>query len=273
MRQALMAFLLAAPALATGAAAHAQSAARTPSLPGAQVYFQGIEDGATIAPKSTIRFGLRVMGVAPAGIAKAGTGHHHLLIDADPPRPGEEIPTDPQHLHFGDGATEAEIELPPGEHTLQLLLADHNHVPHDPPVISKRIHVNVLAPVKRHPSPEGAGVYFVEPRDGAVIRPTSTVRFGLKPAMGVAPAGAAKTNTGHHHLVIDSPTPSLDQEIPSDRQHLHFGHGETETVVTLPPGKHTLQLIFADENHVPHDPPVVSERITVTVRRGGQTPR
>jgi hypothetical protein len=84
--------------------------------------------------------------VAPAGVDKPNTGHHHLLIDADPPPMDREIPNDKNHLHFGGGLTEARIELPPGRHTLQLLFADAEHVPHNPPLLSNKITVIVPAP-------------------------------------------------------------------------------------------------------------------------------
>lgn len=84
--------------------------------------------------------------------------------------------------------------------------------------------------------------------------------------MGVAPQGIGNPNTGHHHLLIDAKVPALDLPIPSDFNHLHFGAGQTETTITLQPGKHTLQLLFADENHVPHNPTVMSAPINVTVR-------
>jgi Domain of unknown function (DUF4399) len=179
-------------------------------------------------------------------------------------------------LHFGRGQTETELALTPGRHTLQLLLGDHQHVPHDPAVMSKVIHVTVVdatvaasAPPAaqapgRTPSPPDGAVYFVYPTNGAVIFPNSTIRFGLR-NMGVAPAGVNKDNTGHHHLIVDAETPSLDKEIPSDLNHLHFGAGQTEKKITLKPGKHRLQLILGDYRHVPHDPPVISERIEVTV--------
>jgi hypothetical protein len=83
--------------------------------------------------------------------------------------------------------------------------------------------------------------------------------------MGVAPAGVAQDGTGHHHLVIDADSPALDRVIPSDANHRHFGGGQTEVSIALPPGRHTLQLVLADHTHVPHDPPVVSERIRITV--------
>jgi hypothetical protein len=118
--------------------------------------------------------------------------------------------------------------------------------------------------VPRTPAPPGAGVYFISPRDGATVSGPVLVQFGLR-GMGVAPAGVAREGTGHHHLLIDVPTPDFDRPVPADDQHLHFGAGQTETTVALPPGTHTLQLVLGDANHVPHDPPIVSERITITV--------
>jgi hypothetical protein len=109
--------------------------------------------------------------------------------------------------------------------------------------------------------------YIGWPPDGAVVAAGKPFRvwFGLR-NMGVAPKGVAYNNTGHHHLLIDTDLPPEGQEIPSDRNHLHFGAGETETMLELPPGKHTLQLLMGDEHHVPHTPPVYSKKITITVR-------
>ncbi len=262
---------------------------RAPAPSDAKVFFVDLPDGAHLPVKSTIKFGLSGMEVVPAGTDKPNTGHHHLLIDTPLPPFDQEIPSDPNHLHFGRGQTSAEITLTPGEHTLQLLLGDAQHVPHDPPVMSDVVHVVVseglpagavqfaATPPGRQPSPPDAAVYFVYPHNGDRIYPRSTIRFGLR-NMGVAPAGVSKPNTGHHHLVVDADTPPLDQEIPSDPNHLHFGAGQTEVKLTLSPGEHTLQLILADEQHVPHDPPVISDKITVTVgsprsrsgRRGGR---
>ncbi len=91
-----------------------------------------------------------------------------------------------------------------------------------------------------------------------------TIRFGLRD-MGVAPAGLERANSGHHHLLIDTELPPLDKPIPNDFNHLHFGAGQTEAEVTLKPGPHTLQLLFGDKDHVPHNPPVMSPRIQVVV--------
>src|SRR5215471_13197115 len=258
-----------------GTAAAQTKGGPTPSAPGAAVYFVDLKDGATLTPKPTIHFGLHNMGVAPAGLAKENSGHHHLIIDADLPPLDKPIPNDFNHLHFGAGQTEAEVSLTPGKHTLQLILADKDHIPHTPPVMSERITVNVVeaAPsgttAGRHKSPPDASVYFVNLRSGQYIQPKSVVRFGLL-NMGIAPAGVDKPNTGHHHLLVDAPLPALDRPIPNDFNHLHFGAGQTEARITLTPGPHTLQLLFADENHIPHDPPIMSKPIKVVV---GTKPR
>jgi hypothetical protein len=116
------------------------------------------------------------------------------------------------------------------------------------------------------PAPKYAYLYIGWPNDGEVIYSENfRVWFGLR-KMGVAPAGVDKPMTGHHHLIIDSPLPPMDEEIPADNNHIHFGHGQTETRITLPPGQHTLQLLLADKNHIPHNPPVVSQKITITVK-------
>jgi len=121
------------------------------------------------------------------------------------------------------------------------------------------------ADLPRTPSPADAKVYIISPKNGATVHGPVTVRFGLS-GMGVAPAGTVADNTGHHHLIIDSPLPPMDQPLPKDDTHLHFGKGQTETVLTLKPGKHTLQLVLGDAEHIPHDPPVVSEQITIWVK-------
>lgn len=123
--------------------AAAQTATRQPSPPGAQVYFHYPIDGLSVPERFTVRIGLRGMGVAPAGINHARTGHHHLLIDTDSGPPGQPIPSDYNHIHLGNGQTEVVVTLPKGRHTLQLLLGDHMHIPHDPPVMSPKITVNV----------------------------------------------------------------------------------------------------------------------------------
>ena len=125
----------------------------------ARIFFVDLKDGATIPSKVKIRFGIENMEIAPAGTAKANTGHHHLLIDTRLPPLDQPIPSDFNHIHFGAGQTEAEITLPAGEHTLQLLLGDHAHIPHNPPVVSEVIRVRVDAATvekTRTPAPAGA---------------------------------------------------------------------------------------------------------------------
>ena len=117
----------------------------------------------------------------------------------------------------------------------------------------------------RTPSPEGAQVYIISPADGEVLNSPVTVRFGLK-GMGVAPAGIDKPNTGHHHMLIDvQDRPATDKPLPADAKHKHFGGGQTEVTIELSPGKHTLQLIMGDKNHIPHYHLVISDKITNTV--------
>ncbi len=116
----------------------------------------------------------------------------------------------------------------------------------------------------RTPSPAGAKVMILEPADGATVKSPVTVKFGVE-GMEVVPAGTDKPNSGHHHLFIDSKLEDASAPVPSDATHIHYGKGQTEAQVELAPGKHTLQDVFADKNHIPHNPPVVSDVVTITV--------
>jgi len=136
---AVLALLL---ALATGGALADE---RTPAPADASVYIIAPQDGATVHSPLLVQFGLRGMGIAPAGIKFDNTGHHHLLIDIDAPADlAAPLPANEHVRHFGKGQTEARIELPPGKHTLQLLFADQNHVPHNPPLLSQKITITVV---------------------------------------------------------------------------------------------------------------------------------
>lgn len=122
------------------------------------------------------------------------------------------------------------------------------------------------------PSPDGASVYFINLEDGATVSSPVKIQMGLS-GMGVAPAGTEKENTGHHHIFINRPplgegvedAELLENGVPTDDNHKHFGGGQTEVMLELPAGTHTLQLVLGDEFHVPHNPPVASEVITITV--------
>ena len=123
----------------------------------------------------------------------------------------------------------------------------------------------------RTSSPKGAKTYIILPKDGKTVKSKFKVIFGLK-GMGVCPAGIvtgegkSPPDTGHHHLLIDmEKLPPMDQPLAASDNLKHFGKGQTETILELKPGKHTLQLVFADFAHIPHNPPVVSEKVTITV--------
>lgn len=115
------------------------------------------------------------------------------------------------------------------------------------------------------PSPAGAKVFIIEPKTDAEVSSPVVVKFGIE-GMEVAPAGSDKPNSGHHHILIDTKLADPKAPIPADAGHVHFGKGQTEASVELKPGKHTLQLVLGDKNHVPHVPPVMSEVITITVK-------
>jgi hypothetical protein len=114
-------------------------------------------------------------------------------------------------------------------------------------------------------APETATAYILAPQDGETVTSPVTVKFGLS-GMGIAPAGVDKDNTGHHHLLVDlGDLPDLSKPLPATRQIRHFGGGQTETTLDLTPGEHTLQLLLGNYAHVPHEPAVLSEPITITV--------
>jgi Domain of unknown function (DUF4399) len=122
-------------------------------------------------------------------------------------------------------------------------------------------------------SAPGTKIFFTELKDGDVVTSPVKVVFGLS-GMDIAPAGTDKPNTGHHHVLVDREqfgkgpdgAAEADANIPSDEKHLHFGKGQTETMIELQPGAHTLQLVFGDKDHIPHNPPIISEMITITVK-------
>ena len=115
-------------------------------------------------------------------------------------------------------------------------------------------------------SPSHAKVYFITPVDGQTVSSKFIVKFGLK-GMGVAPAGVDKKNTGHHHILINTDSlPDMHSPLPATDKIKHFGGGQTETQLTLPAGKHTLQLVLGNHQHIPHNKPVLSEKITIVVK-------
>lgn len=115
------------------------------------------------------------------------------------------------------------------------------------------------------PAPAGAKVFFIAPANGAEITGPVAVKMGIE-GMEISPAGVERPNSGHHHILIDTPLKDPKSPLPADDNHRHFGKGQTEATLELKPGKHTLQLVLGDHNHAPHSPPVVSEVITITVK-------
>ena len=123
------------------------------------------------------------------------------------------------------------------------------------------------ASARKTKAPEGAKVYIVSPKNGDTVKSPVRVVFGLE-QMGVAPAGVKIAKTGHHHLLVNvDKLPNMNIPLPNNKNHIHFGGGQTETTVELEPGKHTLQLLLGDHAHIPHDPPIISEKITITVKK------
>ncbi len=118
----------------------------------------------------------------------------------------------------------------------------------------------------RSPSAEGAEIFFVNLSDGDIVSSPFLIEFGLE-GMDVVPAGTEQEFSGHHHLLINQDDlPTLDMSIPSDSVHVHYGKGQTSAELSLPAGEHTLQIVLGNHLHIPHDPPVVSEKITITVQ-------
>lgn len=127
-----------------------------------------------------------------------------------------------------------------------------------------RAEATAPATLSRTPSAEGARVFFITPSDGDTVSSPVQFEFGVS-GMDLAPSGTDRPNSGHHHIIVDHDLPVLSLPVPKDAQRIHFGDGRSETELDLGPGQHTLQLLFADHLHIPHDPPLISERISITV--------
>ncbi len=179
---------------------------------------------------------------------------------------------------LGAGLALAAVTLPLAEATAQIDVPLNPTMGADPVPAPEAAPAPETAPApapaqkaKRVPGRKDAYVYIGWPNNGETVRSPFKVWFGMR-NFGVAPAGVTKEGTGHHHLLVDVDLKNFDEPIPNDKKHLHFGKGQTETVLELPPGKHTLQLVLGDADHVPHDPPIMSKKITITVR-GGEAPQ
>lgn len=222
------------------------------------VYFRQPSTNAVVPVTTTIILGAEGLAVEPAGPVKEESGHMHLLIDTDFVSPGEVIPSNEQHRHFGDGSTEIEVSLPAGSHILRLQFADGAHTALEGDSFRDEIVVNV-----RDGAPDQA-VGFAQPLDGATVPPTFGVVMyatGLIPE----PAGDISAGAGHFHILVDTDFIPAGEVIPKDEQHLHFGDGQLETELTLPPGDHILRLQFADGAHVALEGNRYRDEIRLTV--------
>ena len=134
------------------------------------------------------------------------------------------------------------------------------------PATSAPVEMATAEPAKlaRSTSAEGANVFFITPADGATVANPISIEFGIA-GMDVVKAGNDQPNSGHHHLLIDADLPDLGLPIPADEHHVHFGDGSTSTQISLPPGEHKLQMLLGDHLHIPHNPPLTSAQITITV--------
>ncbi len=137
--------------------------------------------------------------------------------------------------------------------------------PEEPATVAEPAAPEQPAALPKSPSPDGARVFFITPADGDTVSNPVRIEFGIE-GMSVVAAGVSETHSGHHHLIIDADLPeNLGMPIPADENYIHFGDASTSTEVTLEPGQHTLRLLLGDHLHIPHDPPVTSDVITITV--------
>ena len=228
------------------------------SEPAGTVSFVTPPDGSSVQSPFRVAMSAEGVAVEPAGQVRDGYGHHHIVIDRELPPFDKVVPSDEHHRHFGKAQTEAVLDLPPGEHTLRLLFANGDHIPYGP-VITDTVTITVT---------DRRGVSFVEPKDSANIISPFTVRM-MSDGLAVEPAGTVRDGAGHHHIVIDRELPPAGQPVPSDEHHRHFGKGQTETVLDLPPGEQQPERVFATGDHVPYEPAITDTiEVTVTERRG-----
>jgi len=229
------------------------------------VGFEQPADGATVS--STFRVVMAAAGlvVEPSGEINEGAGHFHILVDTDFTPAGEVIPTDEQHLHYGQGQTTATLELEPGEHTLRLQFADGLHTALEGDQYRDTITVTVeegdVAP----------SVGFEQPADGATVPSTFKVVMAAA-GLVVEPSGEINEGAGHFHILVDTDFVPTGQVIPTDEQHLHYGKGQQTVYVELEPGEHTLHLQFADGAHIALEGEQYRDTITVNVEAGPVSP-
>ena len=206
-------------------------------------------DGDSVANPVVVEFSTTDFKLEPAGDVHEGAGHLHLMVDVPCVEPGQPIPKDAQHVHFGKGQTEGAIDLPAGPHTMCLQAGDGVHTALD---LTDEISITV---------DDSPSVAFVEPANGAAVAspvPLKLAAFNFT----IEPAGEVHEGAGHFHVMVDVACLEPGEIIPKDDQHVHLGTGQTETELTLAPGEHTLCLQAADGLHTALD---ITREVTFTV--------
>ena len=236
-----------------------EPAAEAAAEPVAQrVFFRQPTNNAIIPPTSVVKMGAEGLVVQPSGEINPGAGHMHILVDTDFVPAGEVIITDEQHLHFGDGSIEAELMLPPGDHTLRLQFADGAHIALEGEQFQDEITV-LVAENAASPS-----VRFVQPTDGETVSSPLEVVMAAT-GLVVEPSGEIHQGSGHFHILVDTDFVPAGEVIITDEQHLHFGGGQLTTSLDLAAGEHILRLQFADGAHIALEGDAYQDMIVITV--------
>ena len=196
--------------------------------------------------------------VQPSGEINPGAGHMHILVDTDFVPAGEVIINDEQHLHFGDGSIEAELMLPPGDHTLRLQFADGAHIALEGEQFQDEITVIV------EENAASPSVRFVQPTDGETVSSPLEVVMAAT-GLVVEPSGEIHQGAGHFHILVDTDFVPAGEVIINDEQHLHFGGGQLTTSLDLAEGEHILRLQFADGAHIALEGDAYQDMIVITV--------
>ena len=236
-----------------------EPAAEAAAEPVAQrVFFRQPTNNAIIPPTSVVKMGAEGLIVQPSGEINPGAGHMHILVDTDFVPAGEVIINDEQHLHFGDGSIEAELMLPPGDHTLRLQFADGAHIALEGEQFQDEITVLV------EENAASPSVRFVQPTDGETVSSPLEVVMAAT-GLVVEPSGEIHQGAGHFHILVDTDFVPAGEVIITDEQHLHFGGGQLTTSLDLAAGEHILRLQFADGAHIALEGDAYQDMIVITV--------
>jgi|GEM_PF-1411583 len=223
-----------------------------------RVFFLQPTNNAIIPSISTIIMGTEGLIVEPAGEISEGAGHLHILVDTDFIAPGDVIPSDENHLHYGQAQLSAEVELTPGEHTLRLQFANGAHIALDGDAYRAEINVTVAedAPAE--------GVYFVSPSDGETVSNPIEIIMAAS-GLVIEPAGEIREGAGHLHILVNTEFVAPGEVIVNDEIHLHYGKAQTETTLELEPGEYVLRLQLANGAHIALEGEQYQDEINITV--------